>query len=332
MGGMGGIRAVKHPESQCLDNSDMRLNVLLHDRHEYFFTSEWVWRCARKLDLSANARLQCWQENGFSPVCVRMWPWSSHGRLNALPHSLQMHGKVCVRMCILSAPSVLYALSQYLQQNVLATIKHRSSAQWCCWCLVSPDAVEYVLVHDGHLNRPAATAAALRLAPPATAADTVGDPDGCDDGGGRRDSPLSIAAAAPVDTTTEQCIGWYGTAGGGGGRGQCICAYGGETPVDEVEEQDDGIGNGTAYGGGRRLWCSGGDALRTSVPDGDQPPCLPYHGSNAGGLSDDVVATDPGEVCSGLNAEPALPDGDSDVSRPALITMDCGYPAEATAE
>lgn len=108
-----------HPVSQCLVSNDMRLNVLLHDGHEYFFTSEWVCRWARKFDRSANARLQCGHEKGFSPVCVRIWPCNSQGRLNALPHNLHIHGSVCVRICILRAPSVLYAFSQYLQQNVL---------------------------------------------------------------------------------------------------------------------------------------------------------------------------------------------------------------------
>lgn len=157
--------------SQCLVSSDMRLNVLLHVGHEYFFTSEWVCRWARKLDLSANARLQCWHENGFSPVWVRMCPCSSHGRLNALPHSLHIHGSVCVRMCILSAPSVLYALSQYLHRNVLAAAHcASSSAQWYCWCLVSPDTVEYVFEHAAHLYRPTAPLD-LRLAPPTPPAD-----------------------------------------------------------------------------------------------------------------------------------------------------------------
>ena len=60
------------PPSSCLVRRDMRENVLPHDLHEYRFTSEWVWRWARRLDRSANEREQCGQENGFSPVCVRM--------------------------------------------------------------------------------------------------------------------------------------------------------------------------------------------------------------------------------------------------------------------
>ena len=34
-----------------------------------------TWTCARRLDLSANCFLHCSHWNGFSPVCVRKWPW-----------------------------------------------------------------------------------------------------------------------------------------------------------------------------------------------------------------------------------------------------------------
>lgn len=92
------------PTSTCFVRSDIRENVLLHVVHEYFLISEWVWRWARKLDRSANARWQCWQLNGFSPVCVLIWPCNSHGRLKALPQISHLHGSVCVRICIFKAP------------------------------------------------------------------------------------------------------------------------------------------------------------------------------------------------------------------------------------
>ena len=103
------------PPSMCLVSSDIRENVLLQVLHEYFLTSECVCRCALRFERSANALLQCGQEKGFSPVCVRICPCSSQGRENALPHNLHLHGSVCVRMCILSAPSDTYTFSQYLQ-------------------------------------------------------------------------------------------------------------------------------------------------------------------------------------------------------------------------
>ena len=53
--------------------------------------------------LSAKVRAQWVQANGFSPVCVLMWPCNSHGREKDLPQSGHLQGRVCVRMCIFKA-------------------------------------------------------------------------------------------------------------------------------------------------------------------------------------------------------------------------------------
>lgn len=55
------------PASWCLDSSEILEKVLKQLGHWYFFTSEWVWRWARRLDRSAKARLQWRHEKGFSP-------------------------------------------------------------------------------------------------------------------------------------------------------------------------------------------------------------------------------------------------------------------------
>lgn len=52
---------------------------------------------------------------GHSPVCVRMCPRSSQGLEKALPQVEQTQGSVWERMCILSAPTLLYSLGQWLQ-------------------------------------------------------------------------------------------------------------------------------------------------------------------------------------------------------------------------
>ena len=91
-------------EYWCLSKRDMREKDLEHCEQLYFLTTECVWRCARKFDRSAKARSQLGHLYGFSPVCVRMWPCSSHGRLKAFPQMVHLHGRVCVRMCIFNAP------------------------------------------------------------------------------------------------------------------------------------------------------------------------------------------------------------------------------------
>ena len=102
----------------------MRLNGLLHVSQRYLLTPAWVCRWARRFDLSANARSQCGHWKGRSPVCVRRWPWSNHGRENALPQSGQRHGSVCVRTCIFSAPIVPYTYTTHSSQRYM---------QWRHW-------------------------------------------------------------------------------------------------------------------------------------------------------------------------------------------------------
>lgn len=123
------------PESLCFVNRLILEEVFEQVEHEYFLTSEWVWRCARKLDLSANALPQCTQLNGFSPVWVLMWPCRSQGREKAFPHNLHLQGSVCVLICIFKAPSEVYVLLQYLQDNSFFPC---SAEQWNCLCFDKP--------------------------------------------------------------------------------------------------------------------------------------------------------------------------------------------------
>lgn len=53
----------------------------------------------------------------FSPVCVRMWPRSSHGLEKAFPQVVHTQGRVCERMCIFRAPRLVYSLGQCLQRK-----------------------------------------------------------------------------------------------------------------------------------------------------------------------------------------------------------------------
>ncbi|TNN63817.1 hypothetical protein EYF80_026019 [Liparis tanakae] len=55
------------------------------------------------LERSANALPQWAQPNGFSPVCERMWPCSSHGRLNALLHTSHLCLRSWVSRCMAMA-------------------------------------------------------------------------------------------------------------------------------------------------------------------------------------------------------------------------------------
>jgi len=106
-----------HPAELCFCSRDMRLKVREQVPHWYFFTSAWVCRWARRLERSANARLQCGQEKGRSPVWVRMCPRSSQGREKALPQVGQTQGNVWERMCIFRAPRLVYSLGQCLQKK-----------------------------------------------------------------------------------------------------------------------------------------------------------------------------------------------------------------------
>lgn len=51
------------------------------------------------------------------PVCVRMWPRSSHGLEKALPQVVHTQGSVCERMCIFRAPRLVYSFGQCLQRK-----------------------------------------------------------------------------------------------------------------------------------------------------------------------------------------------------------------------
>uniref|UniRef100_A0A182UJA0 Uncharacterized protein n=1 Tax=Anopheles melas TaxID=34690 RepID=A0A182UJA0_9DIPT len=128
-----------HPDSACFVSSGSRENDFVHVGHLKRFTSSCVCWCARRFDRSANAREHSLHTNGFSPVCVRMWPCSSHGRENALSQCVHLHGSVCVRMCILSAPSVLYGLSHSLHTNVFCAWLPSAAGQWNCWCFDRPE-------------------------------------------------------------------------------------------------------------------------------------------------------------------------------------------------
>lgn len=50
--------ATQQPDSSCLCRRDILEKVLEQFLHWYFFTSEWVCRCALRFDLSAKALLQ----------------------------------------------------------------------------------------------------------------------------------------------------------------------------------------------------------------------------------------------------------------------------------
>lgn len=124
--------------SVCLLSNDIRENVFEQLLHRYFLISECVCICARRFDRSANARQHISHWNGFSPVCVRTCPCKSHGRENALPQILHLHGSVCVRICIFSAPNELYVLSQNLHWNCFLIW----ATQWNCLCFDRPPNVE----------------------------------------------------------------------------------------------------------------------------------------------------------------------------------------------
>jgi len=116
----------------------MRENGLQQTRQRYLLTPACVCRCALRLDRSAKARSQWGHWNGRSPVCVRKWPCSSHGREKALPQRGQRHGRVCVRTCILSAPIVLYtytanqSVSSGHYKHLFGPIGTRD-AEYCDW-------------------------------------------------------------------------------------------------------------------------------------------------------------------------------------------------------
>lgn len=56
-----------HDDSSCLYRYDFRANDLPQRAQVCGFVFEWVWMCARRLDLSANALAQTEHSKGFSP-------------------------------------------------------------------------------------------------------------------------------------------------------------------------------------------------------------------------------------------------------------------------
>lgn len=172
---------------------------------------------------------------------------------------------------------MLYALSQYLQRNVLAAAVCSSSAQWYSWCLVSPETVEYVFVHVPHLYRPspvddAAAMTGLRClmtvtAPTGERATSVGCKRYTGGGGGGSESPYG------GDTAEDE-----------GDSDECECD---DMSVSAVEgdhprlyqlpaAEDCTTGNGTAGGGdGRRCSCRGRKAETDPLlPGGDNDKSL----------------------------------------------------------
>ena len=47
--------------------------MLIHRFHNKIVSLQCIRMCLFKEELSENADIQTLQENGFSPVCVRMW-------------------------------------------------------------------------------------------------------------------------------------------------------------------------------------------------------------------------------------------------------------------
>src|SRR6218665_2802538 len=82
---------------------DLSANDLSQRWHRKCLSVECVCMCALRFDRSANAFPQWAHPNGFSPVCERRCPRSSHGREKALAQTVQRYLRSCVRTCIASA-------------------------------------------------------------------------------------------------------------------------------------------------------------------------------------------------------------------------------------
>ncbi|TNN80813.1 hypothetical protein EYF80_008818 [Liparis tanakae] len=65
-----------------------------------------------RLERSAKAFPHWAQPKGFSPVCERMWPCKSQGRLNAFPHTSHLCLRSCVSRCMAMAGMDTYTLLQ----------------------------------------------------------------------------------------------------------------------------------------------------------------------------------------------------------------------------
>lgn len=71
-----------------------------------------------------------------------MWPRSSHGLEKAFPQVVHTHGKVCERMCIFSAPRLVYSFGQCLQRKAglaaVAGASRSSSSSGGLLCAITP--------------------------------------------------------------------------------------------------------------------------------------------------------------------------------------------------
>lgn len=66
-----------------------------------------------------------------------------------MPHVWHLQGRVCVRMCILSAPRLTYTFWQNLHEKDFFAWPC-AAEQWYCWCFDKPEYVEYDLLQSGH--------------------------------------------------------------------------------------------------------------------------------------------------------------------------------------
>ena len=86
----------------CCSWKAVEENGVVDKMETYFltFAAAWVWRWALRFDLSENDFSQMGHPYGFSPVCVRMCPFNSHGREKIFPHWRQRWPEPCVRRCM----------------------------------------------------------------------------------------------------------------------------------------------------------------------------------------------------------------------------------------
>lgn len=86
------FRLRMHEDSSCLYRYDLSAKDFPHRVHVCGLVFEWVWICARRLDLSAKALAQMEHSKGFSPEKMRIL------LLNMLLQTLSQSG-VLTRMC-----------------------------------------------------------------------------------------------------------------------------------------------------------------------------------------------------------------------------------------
>lgn len=90
---------------------------------------------------------QCAHPYGFSPVCDRKWPCSSHGRENSLPQTPQLCDNLCVSTCIANAGIETYAFPHVI--HFLADCE--SKLRCVCLCRDKLLDVAYCLPHSVHV-------------------------------------------------------------------------------------------------------------------------------------------------------------------------------------